>query len=239
MMIKSFYWPFRHWVGNQPRLLPLYRRLILGRSIRRQQEKGYANTRRDVLGDTKLVIDGFPGSGNSEATKKILETAVDFDGGIANHLHSSSLVVDAVKRGLPVGVFVRNPKGCVISTLYRFKINELVSPADYLLKLWIQYYRNCQAVQDEVVFCDFSTTISDLPQFTNALNAKFELNLPNELPLKLKGEEHQQRRILTTKINSKAEATEFFEKNASKELFDEALALYEELLESAPHLLKK
>lgn len=238
-LAKSFYWPFRHWVGNQPALLPLYRACFLGRSVERQKKSDFVNTRRDVVGDTKIVIDGFPGSGNSEATKKLLESAREFEGGIANHLHSSSLVLDAVRRGLPAGVFIRSPKDCVISTLYRFKINDLVSPPNYLLKLWIKYHENCLQVSEGIVFCDFSVTISDFPLFIKTLNSKFDVGLPTDIPAELTDEKYKQRRPLTTKRQTKTEAIQFFEEKASPELLLRANHLYAELLQSAPNVLKK
>src|SRR5437773_4880663 len=68
--------------------------------------------------DTEIVIEGFPRSATSFAVAAF-QMAQDHTVDIAHHTHSPSQVIEAVRRGIPTLLLVREPEDAILSHVVR------------------------------------------------------------------------------------------------------------------------
>ena len=115
-----------------------------------------------------LVIDGFPGSANSFATraframqeKKIL---------VGNHYHSPAETVRAARMGIPVLMTLRRPADSVSSMVRRWPF----VPYESALRWYLMFYEAIEPYLDQMIVSDFAVTTKKLPEVVAGLNAKF------------------------------------------------------------------
>lgn len=119
--------------------------------------------------DTEIVIEGYPRSGNSFAF-----TAFDLAQGevpvrVAHHLHTSSVVVAAIKAKIPTLVLVRNPEDAIISHII-YSQNLTIRQC---LNSYIDFYAPLLKYKDEFITAKFEEVISDFGEITQRINQKF------------------------------------------------------------------
>ncbi|MFP6858871.1 MAG: hypothetical protein VCA73_16455 [Roseibacillus sp.] len=125
-----------------------------------------------------LVIDGFPGSANSFATRAF--RAMNEGCLIGNHYHSPAETIRATKLGIPVLLTLRRPVDSVTSMVRRWPF----VPFESALRWYVMFYEAVEPHLEKMVLSDFATTTGDFPSVVAALNIKygtsFAANLPEE-----------------------------------------------------------
>jgi hypothetical protein len=119
--------------------------------------------------DTDLVIEGFPRSGNTFAAVAF-ELAQHRPVKVAHHLHAPAQVLEAVRRGVPSLLLIRDPLETVVSQLvYReFDISARVS-----LWSWVRFYRSLRKVRDRIVVADLRDVSSDFGAVIHRVNDRY------------------------------------------------------------------
>ena len=123
-----------------------------------------------------LVIDGFPGSANSFATralramqeKKIL---------IGNHYHSPAETIRAAGMGVPVLMTLRRPADSVSSMVRRWPF----VPYQSALRWYVMFYEAIEPHLNQMILSDFPVTTKNLPEVVDGLNAKFGTSFGTQL----------------------------------------------------------
>lgn len=124
-----------------------------------------------------LVIDGFPGSANSFATraframqkKKVL---------VGNHYHSPAETIRAAEMGVPVLMTLRRPADSVSSMVRRWPF----VPYQSALRWYVMFYEAVEPHLDRMILSDFPVTTKSLPDVVDGLNARFGTSFGNQLP---------------------------------------------------------
>lgn len=175
-LLQRYKWNVRFFAGNRPALTPLYRATLVKMTVHRKEKQGGRGALNDVTENTDLVLDGYPGSANSSCTKELLRvTGGDLQ--VANHLHSSALVVRGVKLGKPVLLVLREPRGAVVSIHRRTPERPLRT----LLDQYIQYHKVVMPWLDAMIVSDFPETTQRFGDVVGALNKKFDTSFPTDL----------------------------------------------------------
>ena len=123
-----------------------------------------------------LVIDGFPGSANSFATraframqkKKVL---------VGNHYHSPAETVRAAGMGVPVLMTLRQPADSVSSMVRRWPF----VPYESALRWYVMFYEAVEPHLDKMILADFPVTTKKFPEVVDGLNAKFGTSFGTDL----------------------------------------------------------
>ena len=159
----------KHGLGRRPRLYHWTSRL-----------RGHGD--RLVTDATDLCIEGFPRSANSFAVGAF-EHAQDRPHTIAHHNHVPGPVLNAVRRGLPTIVLIRDPVDAVVSGRALHLQNRVRAgvdaPAPRLpyaarLRAWIGFYETVRPVRDEIVVAPFEDVIDDFGRIIDAVNDRFD-----------------------------------------------------------------
>ena len=180
-----------------------------------------------VSKDTEFVIDGFQGSGNSFATvafKKSQENPVR----LAHHLHSPVQIIKAAKKGIPVLLTIREPKGAAISLTSRWPYVSL----NQAVRGYCNFYEKLEPHVDSLLVSPFELTTKHLDTVIQRVNERFKADFGvfqytdqnmKELrnPDALASEEEVKRSAL------KAEKKKHFEKVVDKELITRAQKIYQ------------
>src|ERR1700728_4748064 len=122
------------------RLLPNYIRSRLHFALVDNRCLGDFYTRFDsyklsrITGDTKLVIEGCPRSGNSYALAAFHYCNQGV--AVASHRHSATAVRTGLKRGLPVILIIRRPRDTISSGLQYYP----EQPPKWPLRLYQRFY---------------------------------------------------------------------------------------------------
>lgn len=149
----------RQLLGDHPVFLPLILRATpLGAS-------------RRIERTTRLVVEGFPRSGNTYASVA-LRHALDLDrpGLLASHVHTPSQVKLAVRRGLPTVLVVREPAEAVASLLVAA---PHVRPAA-AMREWVHHHRVLLGVRDRIVVTTLAEVTNDLAGLVDRINQRFD-----------------------------------------------------------------
>lgn len=164
-------WRYRakHWLGRRPRLYHWTYRL----------RDAYAD--RLVTADTDICIEGFPRSANSFAVGAF-EHAQDEELSIAHHNHLPAPILNAVRRGLPTVVLIRDPVDAVISLrglqlqIGAIEGKEMPMHVLYTDRLWAwrSFYETVWPLREQVVIAPFKAVIEDFGRVIAAVNARFE-----------------------------------------------------------------
>jgi hypothetical protein len=125
---------------------------------------------RAVTPDKRVVIEGFPRSGNSFARRAfIMAQDETFDvTSIAHHLHVPAQVVRAAQWQIPTLVLIRRPKDAVLSLVIRDPIS-----VDQALRYYISFYETSEKYRDAYVLGLFEEVTEDFGQVIERLNDKF------------------------------------------------------------------
>jgi hypothetical protein len=151
----------KYLLGNDPAFLPVLLRLTpLGLS-------------RQITEHTDMVVEGFPRAGNT-FTAFALQDATHHRLNIASHVHHPAQVKQAVRRGVPVLLVVREP----IATLSSYLVFGKHGRASRVLLEYASYHRQLTPYVDQLVICDFREATSDLSAVIARLNQRFGLHIP-------------------------------------------------------------
>ena len=137
----------------------LYRVLRMRRHIARAVRPG-----------TRLVIEGFPRSGNSFARRAFIMAQDDpqIRDYIAHHLHVPAQVVRAAKWQIPTLVLIRRPRDAVLSLTIRDPLS-----VDQALKYYVSFYKTAEKHRDAFVLGLFEEVTEDFGQVIKRVNDKF------------------------------------------------------------------
>lgn len=124
-----------------------------------------------------LVIDGFPGSANSFATRAFRAMQSD-EILIGNHYHSPTETIRAAGMGIPVLLTLRRPVDSVNSMVRRWPF----VPAESALRWYVMFYKALEPHLEGMVLSDFPTTTSDFSSVVSALNERFGTSFETQLP---------------------------------------------------------
>jgi hypothetical protein len=147
----------RTWISERPALyLPLARRRYPGPSPM-------------VVGpETQLVIDGYTRAASTHVVYTF-QLAQPEPVRLAHHLHAPAQVIEAVRRGVPTLVLVREPDGTALSQAAR---ESHVTVRDALLA-HARYHERLLPYRDAVVVADFTEVIRDVRPAVQRLNEHF------------------------------------------------------------------
>jgi hypothetical protein len=146
----------RLYVGKHPRLFfgaysvrPKYKELL-------------------VDGGTRIVIEGFPRSGNTFAVFAFRH-AQGSDVRIAHHLHAPAQVTRAVELGVPTVVLMRDPLEAVPSLMLRDSRFSM----DLALRYYVSFYESVAEHRDSYVLATFEEVTRDYGAVIERVNARF------------------------------------------------------------------
>lgn len=118
--------------------------------------------------NTRLVIEGFPRSGNSFSVFAFSNAGAG-DVSIAHHVHSPSQIISAVKFGLPAILLIRAPQDAVAAGLNKIATH---TAAD-LLRAYSVYHRTLRPLREHYVIAPFETVTTDFGRIIDAVNRRF------------------------------------------------------------------
>jgi hypothetical protein len=124
-----------------------------------------------------LVIDGFPGSANSFATRAFRAMQGE-ECLIGNHYHSPAETIRAAKLGVPILLTIRRPMDSINSMVRRWPFVGV----EAALRWYEMFYLAVEPHLDAMVVSDFATTTAEFPRVVAALNEKFGTEFATELP---------------------------------------------------------
>lgn len=128
-----------------------------------------------VSNETKVVIDGFPRSGNSFFVALMAVTQPP-ELSMSHHLHSAAHIKEGVNRGLPVIVIVRKPNQ---ATLAYCAYDRNVPLKESLLD-WISFYEQVLALpKKSYALAHFDKFIENGNDVINEINQTFDALLKN------------------------------------------------------------
>jgi hypothetical protein len=118
--------------------------------------------------DTALVIEGFLRSGNTYSVAAFIVANGD-DLHLGRHLHGAPHLLRAARLGVPAVVLIRPPADAVASYLVR---RPTLTANDALLE-YVDFYRTCWRVRDDVVVGVFDDVVADFGSVVRAVNERF------------------------------------------------------------------
>lgn len=123
---------------------------------------------------TDLVVEGFPGSGNTFAVAA-LALSQDAAFSMAHHLHVPSQIKRALHWNKPVLVVVRPPKASIASFLVRAP--ELHAQLPRVIDEYARYHEFLVRCGGRVLVADFDSVTHDFGGVVRRLNERYELRL--------------------------------------------------------------
>ena len=196
------------------------------------KNKGIIDINECLVGDdTEFVIDGFQGSGNSFATVAFKKSQIN-PVRLAHHLHSPVQIIKAAKRGIPVLLTIREPKGAAISLTSRWPYVTL----SQAVRGYCHFYEKLEPYTDALLVSPFTLTTKHLDVVIRRVNEHYKTEFGvfeyseetmKELrnPDALSSDEEIKRSAL------KAEKKKHFESKVDGELISRANKIYEILNE--------
>jgi hypothetical protein len=154
--LKLEKWLQIHAGGNPAVFFSLYRLLRTRKDLARA-----------VTPDTKLVIEGFPRSGNSFARRAFILAGNEKER-IAHHLHVPAQVVRAARWRIPTLVLIRKPRDAVLSLVIRDPIS-----VDQALRYYLSFYETAEKYRDAYVLGLFEEVTEDFGRVIQRINDKF------------------------------------------------------------------
>jgi hypothetical protein len=129
---------------------------------------------RDLLisADTQVVIEGYPRSGNTFAVAAV-QFAQERPLRIARHTHSPAQVIEAVHRGLPTLVLVREPRDAGVSLVIR----EPDVSLEFAFRRYLRFHNRIRPHVAGFVVATFNEVVSDFGPVVVRLNQRFGLTL--------------------------------------------------------------
>ena len=137
------------------------------------RSRGRLRNRR-VRPATRLVLEGFPSSGNSYCLQAVLLANPDLSPDDVNsHTHSPRVVERAVKSSVPCIVIARDARDAVSSMVQRFVGVRLDSAFDY----YTHYYQRLMPIRDSFVVAPFEAVTADCSAVVERCNQQFGSDL--------------------------------------------------------------
>lgn len=121
-----------------------------------------------VRSATDVAIEGYPRSGNTFASVAF-RYAQPEPIRMAYRLHAPIQLIEAIRRGIPAIVLVRNPEDAVLSWV----IHRPHLTIRQALEGYVRFYRRSLPYLDGMVVSEFNTTVSNYGQVIRAVNEKF------------------------------------------------------------------
>jgi len=125
-------------------------------------------TSRRLTDETQVVIEGFPRSGNTFASRA-MEHAADGPIVISSHVHVPAGVMRAVHLHYPTLVLIRRPVDSICSE----KIAAPHASLPSVVRDWTSYYRKVWPYRDDFVVATFDQVTTDFGAVTARLNERF------------------------------------------------------------------
>ena len=119
---------------------------------------------------TDIAMDAFVRSGLSYAVAAFRLAQEPRPSTIAHHAHMPGTLTDAVRRGIPALLIVRDPKDAVLS--YVIKAPAVSIEAG--LRGWARFHRPLLPHLDRIVVATFEQVTTDLGQVIDRLNGRFD-----------------------------------------------------------------
>lgn len=123
-----------------------------------------------------IVVEGYPGSGNTWMVQLLLVASPELR--IASHRHRSAALREAVRRGIPAILLVRQPIDAIASILVR----QPGTRADVEVVRYQQFYRRCRSIADQVVVATFEQATDAGHLVLERVNARYGLALKGDQP---------------------------------------------------------
>ena len=125
---------------------------------------------RDLLvdGETRLVIEGFPRSGNTFAVFAF-RYAQQSDVRIAHHLHAPAQIMRASRMGIPALLLLREPLDAVMSLMLR----DPSFSAERALRYYVTFYETATDYRDDFVVGPFEEVTNDYGDVIRRINTRF------------------------------------------------------------------
>lgn len=155
--------------------------------VRALAARRHPEGQRFVDTETTLLVDGFPGSGNTWLTRTLRDAHPRPDT-LAHHAHAAAHVEHALRRGVATVVVVREPVGAVTSTTRRWGVDPGAA-----LTAWVRYHRVVTPFADRIFVVDFDRAVADPPALVRAVEERFGLGLAPEA-VEREGDRHRPRR---------------------------------------------
>lgn len=121
-----------------------------------------------VTRDTRLVLEGYPRSGNTFA-RIAFETSQPSPVRLAHHLHAPAQVLAAARYGIPCLVLIREPDEAVLSQVVR----EPRLSLGQTLRSYARFHEAILPVRASFVLARFETVTGDFGRAIEAVNRKF------------------------------------------------------------------
>lgn len=128
---------------------------------------------RRITDETRLVVEGFPRSGNTFASYAIWHAAGSgFQ--LSSHIHHLAQIRLARRQNLPIVLAVREP----IGTLASYLIAGPHGRPRGALKEYISYYSGVLPMVDDLLVVDFTEISTDMGAVIERINTRFGLEIP-------------------------------------------------------------
>jgi|GEM_PF-3300974 len=157
---------------------------------RRLLHRGHPSVRKYVTSKHRIVIDGYPRSGNSFSRVRFLLANPELEDLFANHIHLPSQIIKATDFELPTAFLIRNPRDVILSfTVFQMSSLKQKSavPAVQQLRMnalyYYQFHRRVLARVNKIVVAPFEVVISDYDRVIAEVNRRFSssFNLPSSV----------------------------------------------------------
>lgn len=165
--IRGARFDLRMVVSREPVLTPFYHCLVWWTKCQLGDALDIRESR--VGRSTQVVIDGFPGSGNSFAAAAF-QISQQRPVLTANHLHSPAQIIKAVKRGIPTVVTIREPFDAIVSLSSRWPYISLTQG----LRHYVKFYEKLTPYTDGFVVSTFDLTTRHLDRVVREVNRRFK-----------------------------------------------------------------
>jgi hypothetical protein len=116
---------------------------------------------------TALVIEGYPGSGNSFAREAFLLANPGVP--VASHLHSTAHVARAAELGVPAMVLLREPESACVSWVLRYPDVTIA----HAVQRYVHFHRRLWAIRHHPVLVPFEMVTSEFGEAIALVNARY------------------------------------------------------------------
>jgi hypothetical protein len=124
-----------------------------------------------VTSSTRIVIDGYPRSGNTYA-RFAFQHANGSDLPISTHRHSPRSIESALRRGIPAIVLIRSPTDAMNSYL---QFDPSIS-STFAMDVYESYYKSILPIAGRVIIAPFPVVTMDFGRVIRECNARFGSN---------------------------------------------------------------
>jgi hypothetical protein len=121
-----------------------------------------------VSGETDIVIEGYPRSGNTFAITAF-GSAQSRAVRVAHHEHAAAQVIAAARAGTPTLVLIREPEDAVLSLI----IQQPHLSLRQALRAYVRFYRPLVPHRDRFVLATFHEVTTDFGAVTRRVNDRF------------------------------------------------------------------